>query len=40
MNNNLLVEMKNIKKNFSRVQALRGVDFNVEKKRDCGTSWR
>lgn len=36
MNNNLLVEMKNIKKNFGRVQALRGVDFSVGKKEIVG----
>jgi simple sugar transport system ATP-binding protein len=35
MNNNL-VEMKNIKKNFGKVQALRGVDFNIGRREIVG----
>lgn len=36
MSNNLLVEMRNIKKNFGRVQALRGVDFHLGRKEIVG----
>jgi len=35
-NNNLLVEMKNIKKSFGRVQALKGIDFSVGRKEIVG----
>ena len=36
MNGEILVEMKNIVKNFGKVQALKGVDFHVKKREIVG----